>query len=590
MLILASFVYSLALAWAAPTTQDPGYDCQPGQKCWPSLQEWQQLNQSIDGHLYETVPMGAPCYENSTSFNAETCDVVENNYNNSIPRGDYYGQTYWQNWEACGTTGCSLLSENPSEKLYLTCSLGRLASYYVDVRNASHISGALKFAQAHNIRISIKNTGHDFFGRSSVPNSLAIWTHNLNTFDFFTNFTASNCPAANGKNVGEMGAGVVAGDSYRYFNTKGMDVTGGYEESVGIAGGFGQGGGVGDFTTTYGLMVDNAVEFEVVLASGEVKTINECNDPGLFWAMRGGGGGTFAILTKYRVQLYPSLPIHTWNFKANFIGNQSQALRYVLLSHAENQLEWSKQLVTGGADYYPEKVSFDIVLPYADDGSKLKAATAKFNHFISNRSDISVVENSYISFANYTDYLALSTVDARATEPAGISSLLASRLMPRDVFATPSGIAALVDGVIHGIETARTLFPLSATQVVFETPVSNPDSKNATSAHPAWRDAIWHIIHVGEWEEVLAPSVQENATEGFLGMLEPLKALSPGGGAYLNEAHWGEPDWQATYFGASYERLLEVKNRYDPTHTFDCWKCVGWRGESDPFYSCYEQW
>jgi FAD/FMN-containing dehydrogenase len=534
--------------------------------------------------------MGAPCYKNSTSYNAATCDVVENNYNNSIPRGDYYGQTYWQNWEACGTSGCSLLSEDPTETLYPTCSLGRLASYYVDVRNASHISAALKFAQVHNIRISIKNTGHDFFGRSSVPNSLAIWTHNLNSFNFYSNFTASNCPSANSQNIGEMGAGVIAGDAYRFFNTKGMDVTGGYEESVGIAGGFGQGGGVGDYTTTYGLMVDNAVEFEVVLASGEVRVINECNDPDLFWAMRGGGGGTFAVLTKYRVQVYPSLPIHTWNFKANFTGNQSQALREVLTAHAENQLSWSEQLVTGGVDYYPTKASFDIVLPHADNGTKLKDATASFNRFVSNRSDISVVENSYISFATYTDYLALSSVDTRATEPAGIFSLLASRLMPRALFTTPSSINALVEGVITGIEKARTLLPLTATQVVLETPVSNADSTHSTSAHPAWRDALWHVIHVGEWEETLSPAVQEAATEGFLEMLEPLKALSPGGGAYFNEAHWGEGDWEEVYFGGNYGRLLEVKERYDPSHLFDCWKCVGWRGEQDPFYSCYEEW
>jgi FAD/FMN-containing dehydrogenase len=86
--------------------------------------------------------------------------------------------------------------------------------------------------------------------------------------------------------IGELGAGVIAGNAYRYFNAHGMDITGGYEQSVGIAGGFAQGGGVGSFRTTYGLMADNAVEFEVVTADGEVRIINECNDPDLFWAMR----------------------------------------------------------------------------------------------------------------------------------------------------------------------------------------------------------------------------------------------------------------------------------------------------------------
>jgi len=582
MLLAVSLLCSLALA--APTLTDPGFNCRPGQKCWPSSQEWQQLNQTIDGHLYQTVPLGAPCYENSTYHDTTLCDAVQNNYNNSIPRGDSYGETYWQVWEACGTSGCSLLSEDPAQTLYPTCSLGRLAAYYVDVRNASHISAALGFAQEHNIRISVKNTGHDFFGRSMVPNSLAIWTHNLNTMDFHQDFTASNCPAANGKNVGEMGAGVVAGEAYRFFNSHGMDITGGYEESVGIAGGFGQGGGVGDFTTTYGLMVDNAVEFEVVTADGLVRVINECNDPNLFWAMCGGGGGTYAVLIKYRVQVYPSLPIHTYTFTATFNGDnatQQATLRKILTAHASNQLSWSADLVTGGTDYYPTHVSFGLVLPYNDNGTKLQSATSAFAQLVSNMSDISITQNNYTSFPSYTDYLSISAADARKTEPAGISSLLSSRLMPRHLFTTPETITSLVSAVLYGIETARTLLPLTATQVVFETPLSNPDADHKTSAHPAWRDALWHVIHVGEWEEPLGPDVYEAAVEGFLGMLGPLKELTLGGGAYFNEASWGEVEWEDTFFGENYERLVGIKGVYDPSHLFDCWKCVGWRGPDE---------
>lgn len=348
------------VALATPTSPDPGFNCRPGQKCWPTWQQWQQLNETIGGHLYRTVPMGAPCYPSSTYANPDECSAVESAYNINILRVPYFGQTYWDNWEACGTSGCSLLSENPSQTLYPTCSLGRLSTYYVNVRETSHITAAFAFAQVHNIRISIKNTGHDFFGRSMVPNSLAIWTHNLQNLAYTQNFTAYNCPSSNGFNVGKMGAGVVAGDAYRFFGSHGMDVTGGYDESVGIAGGFGQGGGIGDFTTLYGLMVDNAVEFEVVTADGQVRTVNDCNDPDLFWAMRGGGGGTFAVLTKFRVQLYPSLPVHTYTFKANFTGNasmQQETVRTILTAHAENQLAWSAELLAGQVDYYPEKIS-----------------------------------------------------------------------------------------------------------------------------------------------------------------------------------------------------------------------------------------
>jgi FAD/FMN-containing dehydrogenase len=543
------------------------------------MKEWQQFNATVNGHLYETIPIAASCYQNSQFFDATACKAVANYYGDSVSRGDHFGQTYWLNWETCLDTGCALLETDPEETLYANCSLGRLASYYVDIRETAQISATLRFANVHNIRLSVKNTGHDFFGRSSVPNSLAIWTHNMDALKFYPNFTAHNCPAANGPNIGELGAGVIAGNAYRFFNARGMDITGGYEQSVGIAGGFAQGGGVGSFTTTYGLMADNAVEFEVVTADGEVRVINECNDPDLFWAMRGGGGGTFAVLTKYRVQVYPSLPIHVFTFNANLSDSASNiTLRETLTAHARNQIDWSAQLVTGQLEYFPGKLELSLVLPYGDDGAKLKSATNSFRQFLSNRTDLLISANNYQSYPNYATYLSITATNAKVTEPSGISSLLASRLIPSTVFANPATIDELVEGVLEGIATARSLLNLTGTQIVLETPVSNLDSTQASAANPAWRDSLWHVIHVGEWLHPLEDDALESIARGFLKMLDPLKKLGPGGGAYLNEAHYLEPDWQQTFYGSFYDRLAGVKKTYDPTHIFDCYKCVGWRG------------
>ncbi|KAJ5637058.1 FAD binding domain-containing protein [Penicillium lividum] len=582
------FLFSLLSSALIESAVAASYDCRPGQTCWPSLSEWKQLNASVDGQLFETIPIAASCYETSGHYNPEECRIVEEYYGDSILRGEHFGQTYWLNWETCHDYGCALLESDTNQTTYSTCSLGRLASYYVDVREASHISAAIKFAAIHNIRISVKNTGHDFYGRSSVPNTLAIWTKNLENLTFYSNFTAQDCPASNSQNVGELGAGVIAGDAYRFFNDHGMDIMGGYEESVGVAGGFAQGGGVGSFTTTYGLMADNAVEFEVVTADGELRVINQCNDPDLFWAMRGGGGGTYAVLTKYRVQLFPSLPIHTYTFTADFTNagahtnaTKNVALREILTAHAKSQIEWSAQLVTGQVEYFPEKLAVSLVLPYGDNGSKLKSATANFARFLSNRTDLSVSENGYNSYSNYADYLSVTSADAKVTEPSGIFSILGSRLIPTKVFADSNAIDQLVEGVLQGIATSRSLLNLTGTQIVSETPVSNSNADESSAVNPAWRDALWHVIHVGEWLEPLEDHVLKSTADGFLELLDPLKELSPGGGAYLNEAHYLEPDWEQTYFGPFYGRLLDVKNHYDPTHIFDCWKCVGWRGETE---------
>ncbi|KAJ5826499.1 FAD linked oxidase N-terminal [Penicillium robsamsonii] len=181
----------------------------------------------------------------------------------------------------------------------------RLGDYhYVDVRDASHISAALRFTHAHNIRISVKSR----------------------LFRTISEYR-------------ELGAGVIATDAHHFVSSKGMDITGGYEQWVGLAGVFAQGGGVESFTTTYGMMADKAVEFEVVTVDGKVRTINQCNEPELLWAMCGGGGGTVAVLAKYRVQVYPSLSIYTYTVTANCTGDtsdatQNVALRAILTAHA----------------------------------------------------------------------------------------------------------------------------------------------------------------------------------------------------------------------------------------------------------------
>lgn len=55
-----------------------------------------------------------------------------------------------------------------------------------------------------------------------------------------------------------------------------------------------------------------------------------------------------------------------------------------------------------------------------------------------------------------------------------------------------------------------------------------------------------------------------------------LKALSPGSGAYINEADPSNPEWKHDYFGANYDRLLKIKHKYDPSGLFWCKPCVGW--------------
>lgn len=67
-------------------------------------------------------------------------------------------------------------------------------------------------------------------------------------------------------------------------------------------------------------------------------------------------------------------------------------------------------------------------------------------------------------------------------------------------------------------------------------------------------------------------ALQRKMTDEYI---PKLKALSPGSGVYLNEADFREPDWQETFYGANYRRLLSIKEKYDPNHIFYAPTAVG---------------
>ncbi|KAH8695640.1 isoamyl alcohol oxidase [Talaromyces proteolyticus] len=569
-----------------PKPNNPGYNCTPGQSCWPSNDEWESFNSSLSGNLYRTVPLAASCYYNSPHYDLSSCEVVAENYTINQERTTVYGASSILNWESCLSQTCALDPLNPSEVVSEECYLGRLSSLYVDAREASHVVTAVKFAKTHNIRVSIKNTGHDYFGRANTPNTLAIWTHNMKNMTYHSNFTAYNCPVSNGKDIGEIGAGAQAADVYAYFQNFNMDVTGGNEGSVGLAGGFGQGGGHGVFGPSHGLMVDNAVEFDVVTADSQFRTINQCNDPELFWAMRGGGGGSFAILTSYRFQLHPAVKLNVYSFIARFTtqGNETAnypALEKILTQHAAYQPVWSHNNISGHAYYWPNQTAIYLVLP-SNNETALKALTSEFSSFLTNQTDIHVIESTYTTYPTYTDFLTLTNAIAKQLTRGGMFEILASRLIPKTLFESNSTITDLVDAVIQGMRLSQKIIPgeTSMAQIIMTTPV-NHQNGDTTSVNPAWRTALWHTIMSGGWYEALSVSTEAELVESFLETIEPLKELTPGGGSYFNEGHYLEPEWQETFFGSNYPELLQVKKKYDPTHFFDCWKCVGWEGPSE---------
>src|SRR5260370_24338504 len=98
-----------------------------------------------------------------------------------------------------------------------------------------------------------------------------------------------------------VGAGAMWIDAYDAVTTRGgRYVQGGGCTTVGVAG-LVQSGGFGSFSKNYGTAAAGLLEAEVVTADGEVRIANECSNPDLFWALKGGGGGSVAVMGKLTV-------------------------------------------------------------------------------------------------------------------------------------------------------------------------------------------------------------------------------------------------------------------------------------------------
>lgn len=142
-------------------------------------------------------------------------------------------------------------------------------------------------------------------GTSNAPDSLLIWTRALREVTVHDSFVGQGCEG-NGAPVPAVsaGAGAVWMDLYQAVTTQGgRYVQGGGCTTVGVAGLI-QSGGFGSFSRGFGTAAAGLLEAEVVTADGQVRVGNACQDPELFWALKGGGGGTFGVITRVTLRTH----------------------------------------------------------------------------------------------------------------------------------------------------------------------------------------------------------------------------------------------------------------------------------------------
>ncbi|HEU5478246.1 MAG TPA: FAD-binding oxidoreductase, partial [Candidatus Tumulicola sp.] len=162
-------------------------------------------------------------------------------------------------------------------------------AYCVD---ESDVAAAVWYANEHGLRIAIRSGGHNGGGHGSVDDGLVI---DLSQMKKITVDAAAR--------VARVQGGALLKEALETLHQHGLTIPVGVIGTTGV-GGLTLGGGIGHFTRSFGLTIDNLLGATVVLADGSIVECDADREPDLFWAIRG-GGGNFGVVTAFTFRLHP---------------------------------------------------------------------------------------------------------------------------------------------------------------------------------------------------------------------------------------------------------------------------------------------
>ncbi len=561
----------LALAGAAlidrPAVAAAVQRARPGMPGWPSETDWRALKQATGGRL------------SAVSLPDLAGPKAKNLLSNPFYLADQPGLSEHSGW-------LDAWRSSPS-------------AYAVAAENVADVVAAVRFARTHNLRLVIKGRGHSFFGGSNAPDSLLLWTRRMDDVTVHDAFTPVGSKAVPVPAV-SCAAGAMWLHAYQAVSVgSGRYVQGGGCTTVGVAG-LVQGGGFGSFSTGFGTAAASLLEAEIVTADGKVRVVNHAREPDLFWALKGGGGGSFGVVTRLTLATH-KLPQVFGAVRLTLRAHSEDAFRRLLACfidlYAANLFNphWGEQVTAEFGN------RFEVAMVF--QGLTQDEAAAAWKPLL-----------DFVS-ANSADYeghgsFAVTAIPARSYWDAGVM-----RRTPGTIVSDPRPGAAPTDFSWPGDETvgglwyayssawmpAALLTPRNQSRLVDawfaasrRWPVALQFSKGLasapeaaiaasreTSTNPDMLDAFALAIIAVAGPPAFPGMPQPNlATARFLAgqvqaSMKALRVVAPDTGAYINECDYFQSDWQRAFWGPNYPRLARIKRRYDPDGLFTVHHGVG---------------
>jgi FAD binding domain/Berberine and berberine like len=435
-------------------------------------------------------------------------------------------------------------------------------------------SVALKNTISH---IIVRNTGHDWVGRSTGAGALSIWTHHLKQFEFLPNYTQGNYSGM----AARVGSGLEAWELYQYMDQYNMTIVVPGGSTVGAYGGWMAGGGHSVLGSYYGLGADQALSIDVVTPDGRFVTADPDNNADLFWALRGGGPGkprarkmehlrlneiatneeclvgTFGVVTSAIVKAYP--PLQVVASRVSFsTGTYVPAETFW---QGVNMYYWyGKYIADSGGTAYSYVSSLGTGQFTFSGDFDLPGATAKevydfVQPFFDSLNDLGITVRNPVPSSS-TSWGA-GARRGQGDSPGG--SKFASRLFPRKNWENDT----LFDSTMLAIrEVVASGYTFHGIIIQPSDDVVGYPGRGAIN--PAFREAVMHADIFDNGAMGGSAAAQKTAYTRFNNAMNILRAATPGGGSYINEADAQEPDWQQSFFGSNYDRLLEIKRSVDP--------------------------
>lgn len=407
--------------------------------------------------------------------------------------------------------------------------IDRRPALIIRPRTTEDVVAALTLARGAGLEVSVRGGGHNVAGRAVTDGGVMISLADMK--EITVDPERATTTAQGGVTWGELNTAAAA---------HGLAVTGGTVSATGIAG-YTLGGGLGWLMAKYGLAADNLQGVELVTTAGEVLNVDAATHPDLLWALRG-GGGNFGVATSLTYRLHPVKTV-----TGGLIAHPLEA--------APELLRFYRDAVANASD---DLTAFAGLI-HAPDGSGAKLAALVVFH----TGDHDTAERELAPLQSFGSPLLVQV----GRMPYPVMNTLLDAAYPDGAlnYWLSHFTRGLPDTLIDTAVERFASVPSPMTAILFEHFHGAVTRIAPTATAVPHREPGWNLLIPAVWTDPADTDANIRWTRETLAALRPQLAnrrwLN-----YLGDDQ-GDEATRAAY-GANYQRLRDVKRRYDPDNVF----------------------